>query len=164
MGFTNEEGVRNSMMLHAPSSGMTFPIILTFSPIPLKTAVVFNASITLSPRLITGVFWLQDPSSSIKTITPYCEETEENASASKRSSNPVVPSTQYADEYSKTFFCSPLESSTSTALKSISGEPARGVTMITILSINPEVLCPWIVDTLNPVETSLIVCVPVELD
>jgi len=46
----------------------------------------------------------------------------------------------------------------------ILGEPARGVIMITILSIKAEVLCHSIVEILNPVETSLMVCVPVAPD
>jgi hypothetical protein len=33
--------------------------------------------------------------------------------------------------------------------------------MITILSIKAEVLCPSIIEILSPVETSLMVCVPV---
>jgi len=36
--------------------------------------------------------------------------------------------------------------------------------MITILSIKPEILCPSIVEILSPVETSLMVCIPVVPD
>ncbi len=55
IGFTKEDGVRNSIMLHAPSSGITFPMRFTLLLIPLKIAVVLIVNIKLSPRLITGV-------------------------------------------------------------------------------------------------------------
>ena len=151
-------------MLHAPSPGMISPRMFSFSGIPLKIAETFNASITLSPWLSTGVFWLHELSSSFNTITPNSEGTDEKAFTANKSANPDFPSIQYAEEYFTTPLIVILESSIRVRSRPMLGEPARGVIMITILSITPAEVWPSIVEIFNPVDTSCIVSLPVVLD